>query len=162
MPSLKIPDLYLAILWFCAVTVSCATTFSQVCFFRADNSRPLAHQAGKPGQEFSADAMGRSGIDASRIEKYLNERVQTLADLDKTDWTRMPDSHATYLTRPSVQLRSTSILGDKRAAVIAVEGEKQTAVVGVGDEIAGVKILEITPTGINCEWREQKFFVPIN
>ncbi len=151
MPSPKIFTVRRLIIWSCALAVSCVTIFSQMRFFQKIPSRPIPLQGQNAETEFSASA----------LQKYLSGRAQTLSDLKITDRGGAHSTRAEYLIRPAILLRSVSILGEKRVAVVAIEGEKQTAVVQTGDEIAGVKILSIEANGINCEWREQKFFVPM-
>ncbi len=140
-----------AISWACAAAVVSVTAYSGASFLKEITPRRIPQQNESVTAEFSAES----------LQKYLNERARTLADLDKFDGIAH-NARATYLTRPSVQLRGVIIHGDRTFAVVAIEGEKQTAVMQVGDEIAGVKILEIDANGINCEWREEKFFVPLN
>ncbi len=152
MPSLKNFPARTIIFWLCTLIVICVTITSQTRFFTEIPIRPIPQQIGTAETEFSASA----------LQKYLNGRAQTLANFEIIDRIGAQSSRAEYLPRPAVLLRSTSILGEKRVAVIAVEGIEKSAVVQQGDEIGGIKIVSVDANGITCEWREQKFFVPMN
>ncbi|MGI6075519.1 MAG: hypothetical protein ACOYD9_04045 [Pyramidobacter sp.] len=71
------------------------------------------------------------------------------------------DEDAALFYRPAVAVKAIAVHKRKKLAVIAVEGHTQTQIVQCGDSVEGITIIDIASEGITCQWRKQKYFVPL-
>ncbi len=149
----NLPAARALISWLCALSALAATIFYGRALYETPPAPFSAPQAEIEKVELTSAA----------LENYIKERVRSLDSPDKIAIAkgRGADRRGGYLNRPSIALRSTAVSGQNRVAAVAVEGVAKTAVVRQGDEIGGIKIVRIESAGITCEWRGERFFVPV-
>ena len=66
------------------------------------------------------------------------------------------------VNRPAVLIRALIITDKRRTAVIAVEGSAKSRLVNEGDSVGALRVERIWESGIECSWRGEKYFVPMD
>lgn len=139
--------------WGCALLSLFSTVFWQRRLFRS--------------VKISAAAVPEEAASAARsaeLEQILQRRLDDLKRTAAWDgaWDGedgvSPDG---VLNRPLLALRGVVSSGGVQWAAVAVEGSARTVLAAPGQSLNGVRILTIGQTGMTCQWRGQKFFVPL-
>ncbi|MDY4032211.1 MAG: hypothetical protein SOY64_03960 [Pyramidobacter sp.] len=139
--------------WGCAILSLTFTVFWQRRLFRPAKIAVAA----APGE---AAPVARS----AELERILQRRLDVLKRAAAWDesWDGGDDvSSDGILNRPLLALRGVVSSDGGRWAAVAVEGSARTVLAVPGQSLNGVRILTIGQTGMTCQWRGQKFFVPL-
>jgi hypothetical protein len=149
----KIPFRFSFVSWFCACAVMIFTAFVQYHLYVPIQPAGI-HEFHEPQ---------RLPRVAGQLENYINRRkteIQASSVGDENHLAESDDS-AAYFSRPSIAVSAIVTDGRKKFVAVILEGQKETQIVRQGDEVAGIRIIEIEPEGIMCQWRRLKFFVPL-
>ncbi|MCI6260416.1 hypothetical protein FYJ74_04290 [Pyramidobacter sp. SM-530-WT-4B] len=143
-----------ALCWGCAVLSLISTAFWQRRLFHPVK---IAVAAAAPEEPMP---VARS----AELERILQQRLDVLkrAAAWEESWDGEEDiSSDAILNRPLLALRGVISSGGRQWAAVAVEGSARTVLAVPGQSLNGVRILAIGQTGMTCQWRGQKFFVPL-
>lgn len=141
------------ITWLCAGAVLISTAFNQYSICAPE----LMHEVQNVPDTYQEPHA------AARLQECISRRKTALkAASVETEELCPPDGEsAAYASRPAIAVSAVVSDGRKKFASIILEGQLKTQIVRPGDEAGGIKIVEIEPEGIMCQWRGLKFFVPL-
>ncbi|RKJ80081.1 MULTISPECIES: hypothetical protein [unclassified Pyramidobacter] len=140
--------------WGCAILSLIFTVFWQRRLFRPAKIAIAAAAPEEPAP------VARS----AELERILQRRLDVLKRAAAWDesWDGGDDASPDgILNRPLLALRGVVSSGGRQWAAVAVEGAAGTVLAVPGQSLNGVRILTIGQTGMTCQWRGQKFFVPL-
>lgn len=141
-----------ALCWVCALLSLVFTARRQFELFRPVEISVAA----APGDERVP------AVRAEELEKILRQRINSLRQTADGSWDGEEDVPSdAILNRPLLALRGVVSSGGGQWAAVAVEGSARMVLIVPGQSLNGVKILAIDQTGMTCQWRGQKFFVPL-